>query len=152
MLSIIAMKTAAPSTTELASHLRLVVMRLSRRLRQHAPADITPSQLSALAVVVRDGRLTLSQLAEAERVQPPTMTRIVDSLLQRALVTRTPSEEDRRVAWVAPTAEGTALVATVRKQRDAYLARHLRSLSDDDIAVLTRAADLLEGFIEDPRP
>jgi len=152
MLSIMAMKTATPSTTELASHLRLVVMRLSRRLRQHAPADITPSQLSALAVVVRDERLTLSQLAEAERVQPPTMTRIVESLLQRGLVTRTPSDEDRRVAWVAPTAEGSALVAAVRKQRDAYLARHLRDLSEDDIAVLTRAADLLEGFIGDPRP
>jgi len=152
MLSIMAIKTATASTTELASHLRLVVMRLSRRLRQHAPADITPSQLSALAVVVRDERLTLSQLAEAERVQPPTMTRIVESLLQRGLVTRTPSDEDRRIAWVAPSAEGIALVAAVRKQRDAYLARHLRDLSDDDIAVLTRAADLLERFIGDPRP
>src|SRR5262249_29508993 len=109
MLSIMAMKTATPSTTELASHLRLVVMRLSRRLRQHAPADITPSQLSALAVVVRDERLTLSQLAEAERVQPPTMTRIVESLLQRGLVTRTSTDEDRRIGWVAPTAEGIAL-------------------------------------------
>jgi DNA-binding MarR family transcriptional regulator len=146
-----AMQTATPSTTELASHLRLVVMRLSRRLRQHAPADITPSQLSALAVVVRDGRLRLSQLADAERVQPPTMTRIVDSLLQRGLVSRTPSDEDRRVAWVAPTAQGLALVGAVRKQRDAYLARHLRGLSSDDLAVLTRAADLLEGFIGDPR-
>jgi DNA-binding MarR family transcriptional regulator len=152
MLSIVATKTAPSSATELASHLRLVVMRLSRRLRQHAPADITPSQLSALAVVVRDGRLTLSQLADAERVQPPTMTRIVDSLVQRGLATRTPSDEDRRVAWVAPTPEGIALVAAVRRQRDAYLARHLRVLSADDIAVLTRAADLLEGFIEDPRP
>src|SRR5262249_9989601 len=139
-------------TTELASELRLAVMRLSRRLRQHAPADITPSQLSALAVVVRDGRLTLSQLAEAERVQPPTMTRIVDSLLQRGLVTRTPRDGGRPRPWVAPTTEGRELVAAVRKQRDAYLARHLRDLSADDIAVLKRAADLLEGFIGDPRP
>jgi DNA-binding MarR family transcriptional regulator len=153
MLSNMAMTTTTETTrAELASHLRLVVMRLTRRLRQHAPADITPSQLSALAVVVRDSRLTLSQLAEAERVQPPSMTRIVESLLQRRLITRTPSDEDRRVAWVAPTPEGIALIAAVRKQRDAYLARHLRALSADDIAVLNRAAELLEGFIEDPLP
>ena len=59
-------------SSELASELRFAVMRLSRRLRQHAPEDITPSQLSALSVIVREQRLTLSQLAEAERVQPPT--------------------------------------------------------------------------------
>src|SRR5947208_15610893 len=91
----------APRSGDLAPQLRLSVMRLSRRLRQHAPEDITQSQLSALAVVVRYGRLTLSQLAEAERVQPPTITRIVDSLGHKGLVTRTASEQDRRVAWVA---------------------------------------------------
>src|SRR5258708_35525950 len=89
-------------SSELASQLRFAVMRLSRRLRQHAPEDITPSQLSALSVIVREERLTLSQLAVAERVQPPTITRVIDSLERKGLATRTPSDQDRRGALVAP--------------------------------------------------
>jgi DNA-binding MarR family transcriptional regulator len=143
--------TSSVRTTELASELRLAVMRLSRRLRQHAPADITQSQLSALAVIVRDGRLTLSQLAEAERVQPPTITRIVDALVRAGLVDRSPSESDRRVAWVTPTAEGRALIEATRRRRDAYLASHLRALSPDDRALLARAAVLLQQLTEDPQ-
>jgi DNA-binding MarR family transcriptional regulator len=142
----------ATRPTELASELRLAVMRLSRRLRQHAPADITQSQLSALAVIVRDGRLTLSQLAEAERVQPPTITRIVDALVKAGLVDRSPSEDDRRVAWVTPTAAGRTLIEATRKRRDAYLARHLRALSPEDHAVLAQAAVLLQRLTEDPAP
>ena len=136
---------------ELASRLRLVVMRLSRRLRQHAPGDITPSQMSALATVVVEGRITLSGLAEAERVQPPSITRVVDVLVGRGLVTRTPSREDRRVAWVEPTAAGRELIEAVRRERDAYLAQRLRTLSADDRAVLARAAVLLEQLRAGPR-
>ena len=144
-------KTAAtPSTTDLASELRLAVLRLARRLRQHAPLDVTPSQLSALTSIVREGRLTLSQLAELERVKPPTVTRIVEALGQRDLVTRVVDEDDRRIAWVAPTAEGRALVDTIRRRRDAYLAERLRSLSADDRELLARAAILFERLIEDP--
>jgi DNA-binding MarR family transcriptional regulator len=138
-------------SSELASQLRFAVMRLSRRLRQHAPEDITPSQLSALSVMVRDGRLTLRQLAEAERVQPPTITRIVDLLEQKGLAIRIPSEEDRRVAYVEPTVAGRTLVATIRRDRDAYLARRLRTFSAEERELLERAAPLLERLIEDPR-
>ena len=142
--------TSAP-LPEVASRLRFAVMRLSRRLRQHAPVGITPSQLSALATIVVSGRVTLSGLAEAERVQPPSITRVVDVLVSEGFATRTQSEEDRRVAWVAPTDEGRALVEGVRRQRDAYLAQRLRTLSVDDRAVLARAAVLLEQLTEDPR-
>ncbi len=150
-------KNGAPAASatrpaEIASHLRFAVMRLSRRLRQHAPAGITPSQLSALAVIVRDGPLTLSQLAQAERVQPPTITRVVDSLVQRGFVTRTIAENDRRMAWVEATSDGRAVVEGARKRRDAYLAQHLRKLSPDDVALLERAATLLERLTEDPAP
>ena len=138
------------STEDLASQLRFAVMRLSRRLRQHAPAHITPSQLSALAVVVRDKRLTLSQLAEAERVQPPTMTRIVESLVGRGLAERVPCPQDRRVAWVEATADGVALVQNTRKQRDAYLARRLRNFTPAERALLAEVAPLLERLNEDP--
>lgn len=137
-------------SSELASQLRFAVMRLSRRLRQHAPEDITPSQLSALSVIVREQRMTLSQLAVAERVQPPTITRVCDSLEFKGLATRVPSEEDRRVAYVEPTASGRTLVETIRRRRDEYLARRLRTFSAEERALLQRAAGLLERLIEDP--
>jgi DNA-binding MarR family transcriptional regulator len=127
----------------------MAVMRLSRRLRQHAPGGITPSQLSALTTVVAEGRITLSQLAVAERVQPPSITRVVDVLVTDGYATRTQSEEDRRVAWVEPTPTGRALVETVRRQRDAYLAQRLSTLSPEDVAVLARAAALLEELRAD---
>lgn len=150
MLSVMAKTASAPNTTELASQLRLAVLRLARRLRQHAPLDVTPSQLSALTSIVREGRLTLSQLAELERVKPPTVTRIVEALGQRDLVTRVVDEDDRRIAWVAPTAEGRSLVDTIRRRRDAYLAERLRTFSAEDRELLARAATLLERLIEDP--
>ena len=134
---------------EVASRLRLAVMRLSRRLRQHAPHGITPSQLSALTTLVKAGRITLSQLAVAERVQPPSITRVVDILVSDGYATRTQSDEDRRVAWVEPTPAGHALVDTVRRQRDAYLAQRLRTLPAADVATLARAAVLLEQLTED---
>src|SRR4051812_3453569 len=136
---------------EVASRLRLSVLRLSRRLRRHAPLGITPSQLSALATIVGSERITLSRLAEAERVQPPSITRVVDSLVTLGFVTRTQSDEDRRVAWVAATDDGRALVDNVRRQRDLYLAQRLRSFSAEDRAVLARAAVLLERLTEDPQ-
>ncbi len=149
-----ASKTAAPISTtaplpEVASRLRLAVMRLSRRLRQHAPGGITPSQLSALSTIVAEGRITLSQLAVAERVQPPSITRVVDVLVTDGFATRTQSEEDRRVAWVEPTPAGRALVDAVRRQRDAYLAQRLSTLTREDVVVLARAAALLEQLTAD---
>jgi DNA-binding MarR family transcriptional regulator len=137
-------------SSELASQLRFAVMRLSRRLRQHAPEDITPSQLSALSVIVREGRLTLRQLAEAERVRPPTVTRVVDNLEQKGLAIRVPSAEDRRVAFVEPTTVGRTLVDTIRRRRDAYLAGRLRTFTPEERELLERAAPLLERLIEDP--
>jgi DNA-binding MarR family transcriptional regulator len=139
-------------SSDLAPQLRFAVMRLSRRLRQHAPENITPSQLSALSVLVRDGRHTLSKLAEAERVQPPTITRIVDALQQKGLVTRVPWDADRRVVFVDATPEGRALVEAIRRKRDAYLARRLRSFTPEERLLLERAAPLLERLIEDPQP
>jgi DNA-binding MarR family transcriptional regulator len=136
---------------ELASRLRLAVMRLSRRMRQHSLGGITPSQLSALATITAGGRVTLSRLAEAEQVQPPSITRVVDVLVSRGYATRTQCEEDRRVAWVEATDSGRDLVDAVRRERDAYLARRLRTLSAEDRAVLARAAVILERLREDPQ-
>jgi len=103
-------------------------------------------------VIVREERLTLSQLAVAERVQPPTITRVVDSLERQGLATRVPSDQDRRVAFVEATPAGRALVETIRRRRDAYLARRLRMFSTEERKLLERAAGLLERLIEDPEP
>ncbi|MFM8237738.1 MAG: MarR family winged helix-turn-helix transcriptional regulator [Actinomycetota bacterium] len=132
----------------LASALRISVLRLGRRLRRHAPADLTPAQLSALAAVRRDVGVTLSGLAEHERVQPPTMTRIVDALVAKGLVERSVCPDDRRVSRLRATPAGRELVDGVRRRRDAYLASRLAALTDEERAVLARAADLLDRLGE----
>ena len=138
-----------PSPAALASALRTSVLRLGRRLRRHAPGDLTPAQLSALSVVRREPGVTLSGLAEYERVQPPTMTRIVEALVVRGLVERTVCADDRRVARLHPTPAGRDLVDAVRRRRDAYLATRLAALTDDERAVLARAAELLDRLGEE---
>jgi len=141
---------ATLTPVEVASRLRLAVMRLSRRLRQHTPPHITQSQLSALATVLNDGPLTLRDLAAAERVQPPTITRIAESLVEKGLVERTADPNDRRVAWVAATRDGRTLVEQIRRRRDSYLADRLRTFDAEERAVLARACELLERLYEDP--
>lgn len=141
--------TRPTTDAELAARLRLTVNRLARRLRQHADTDISPSQLSALATLARHGPLTVGDLSSAERVKPPTMTRIVASLEDLGLVTRTVDPDDRRVAYVATTPSGDKLIARSRSRKDAYLAARIHSLSAEDRAALDQAATVLEGMLED---
>ena len=85
-------------------------MRLARRLRQERSGEFTLTQMSALATIDRKGPMTLGQLADHERVQPPSMTRVVSHLVAAGLLSRTPSPEDRRQALVEshPEREGPA--------------------------------------------
>ena len=136
------------SEAELAAHLRLSVARLARRLRRETGADVTASQLSALHTIGRLGPLTLGDLSAAERVRPPTMTRVVASLEEQGLVTRTVDPADRRVAHVATTARGDRFLEASRHRRDAFLASGLRSLSPEERDVLRRAAGLLERLAD----
>lgn len=141
--------TAGPAA-DLASGLRLAVTRLARRLRQEgAEGGITPSQLSALATVERFGPVTLGELAAYERVQPPTMTRIVAALADAGLVTREVDADDRRVARVRVTPAGRRLLARSRRRKTAFLATRLRRLDDDERRLLERAVPLLERLLED---
>jgi DNA-binding MarR family transcriptional regulator len=132
------------ATISLSSQMRLAVMRLSRRLRQQSVGDITQSQLSALATVERAGALSLGELAEIERVAPPSMTRIAARLEERGLLARTADVTDRRVARVAITSEGRELLEETRTRRDAYLATRLAAMSPEEQEVLMRALPLLE--------
>lgn len=141
--------TARRSDT--APRLRLVIARIARQLRQgvDAPADLSTSLVSALATVDRLGPLTLGELAAAERVQPPSMTRIVASLESRGLVTRQVDAQDRRVARVDTTAEGRRVLHRSRSRKNAVLAQRLQQLSPDEILALEAALPVLERLAGD---
>jgi len=143
--------TTVQTDTQLASRLRLAVMRLARILRQKAQDQITPSQLSALVSVERDGPVTLGELAALESVQPPTMTRIVVALEEQGLVGREADPTDRRIARVPITAAGRKLLERNRSRKTAYLASRMRGLSPEEREVLERAAGLLERMTADER-
>jgi DNA-binding MarR family transcriptional regulator len=146
-------RTLAPtkSTDELTSRLRMVVARLSRRLRQEANEGATPSQLAALATVERHGPMTLGDLAGHERVRPPTMTRIVAGLEESGLLSREIDPSDRRVSRMTLTPEGSRLLARSRTRKDAFLAAMLEPLDSEEIAIVERAVPILERMIEDSR-
>jgi DNA-binding MarR family transcriptional regulator len=139
--------SATPIVDVLPSQLRLTVMRLSRRLRQEAGADITLSQLSALSTVERRGPVSLKELADVERITPPSMTRISTCLEERGLVMRTVDAADRRVARLAITDSGLELLAKTRSRRDAYLAARLQALAPAELATLTEALPILERLV-----
>ena len=141
----------APTDTRLASRLRLAVMRLARVLRQKAQDSITPSQLSALVSIERDGPVTLGDLAALESVQPPTMTRIVAGLEEQGLVQREVDPADRRISRVRMTPQARKLLERNRSRKTAYLASRMRGLSAEELDVLARAAGLLERMTEDER-
>jgi DNA-binding MarR family transcriptional regulator len=141
----------APSLAELASSLRIRVMRLSRNLRRQAGTGLSASLLSALTTVERNGPMTIGTLADAEQVKPPTMTKVVASLVEQGLVTREPDPLDGRVAWVMATPEGRSLLRRTRRRSDAYLATRLRSLDREELLVLERASGLLERLTEEAR-
>src|SRR5204863_5262827 len=133
---------------ELAARLRLSVTRLARRLRQQSDVEATASQISALATIERLGPLTIGELSAAERVQPPSMTRIVAGLEDLDLIQRETDARDRRVARVRVTPVGQRLLERSRSKKNAYLAARLRALDVDDRATLARAADILERLLE----
>ena len=143
-------RTVTP--TPLASRLRLVVTRLARRLRQHADATVSPTQLAALATIDREGSLTLGELAAVEQVQPPTITAAVSRMEERGLVVRVRDLTDRRVARVEITAEGRRLLERSRSRKTAYLERRLDALTADERATLDAAAVILERVLEEDAP
>ena len=135
----------AVSDPALASSLRLAVMRLARRMRAERPdSDLSLTQLSALAVLERQGPLTPRELAAAERIRPPSMTRVVAALEAAGLVIRTDHPSDGRQVLLAASPEGAAIVREDRRRRDAWLAQRLRDLPREDVEVLRRAAVVLE--------
>ena len=137
------------STTDLAHRLRPVIARLARRMRQSAGGDLSPTQGAALNTVACHGPLTPSELAGREKIQRPTATRVLARLEEAGLVARTADPADRRSSLVAVTASGDALLAASRERKDLYLAERLDQLSPSELAVLERAAGILERVLEE---
>jgi DNA-binding MarR family transcriptional regulator len=125
--------------------LRDAITRLNRRVRQARPVgDLTVTQLSALTSLRLAGALTPRELADVERVQPPTMTRIVGKLEERGLVRRTPHPTDGRQVILAATEEGEGVLDQFERARDEWLASRLAELPEDDRETLRRAAEVLQ--------
>ena len=137
------------STTDLAHRLRPVIARLARRMRQSAGGDLSPTQGAALNTIACHGPLTPSELAGREKIQRPTATRVLARLEEAGLVARTADPADRRSSLVAVTASGDALLAASRERKDLYLAERLDRLSPSELAVLERAAAILERVLEE---
>lgn len=138
------------SNRQLASGLRLAVARLARRLRQQSGDDVvTASQLSALASVERRGPLTLGELAACERVQPPSMTRIVARLEELDLVSRSVDPADRRVSRLQVTPVGRRHLQRTRTRKDTYLADRLSTLDPHERDLLAAALPVLERLVSD---
>ena len=118
---------------ELADRLHSTAIHLLRQVRvQDAATGLAPARLSALSVLVFGGAMSLNELARAEQVRPPTMSRIVDALESEGLVRRTVNEQDRRAVVLEATQKGTAILWQGRKRRVKFLARHLSSLSTEE--------------------
>src|SRR3954454_12526688 len=137
------------ATTSLAAHLRVVIARTARRLRQESGVDLSPSLTAALGPVERKGPLTPSELAACERIQRPTATRVIARLEEAGLITRAADPTDGRSSLVSITADWSALLHRLRANKDAFLARRLDALDPDERAVLDRAAEILERVLED---
>ena len=131
----------------LAAQLRVSVMRLRRRLaaERHPDNDLALGAMAVLGWLFRhDGRLSIGELAQLERVQPPSMTRTVNCLERDGYVVRRPHDTDGRQVVVELSETGRATLLADRARRDAWLAQRLAELTPDERAVLRKAAPILE--------
>lgn len=133
------------TTAELASSLRLSLLRAARRIRsQRVNTSATLSQLSALATVSKCGPLSAGEIAAIERVQPPSMTKILAALEASGWVERASHPDDRRQSIISITAAGRQMMAEETRARDAWLAERLVDLPAEDIQKLREAVDVLD--------
>ena len=144
-------RRATRNELDAADRLHSAAIHLLRYVRQEdAAAGITATRLSALSVLVAGGARTVGELAAAEQVRPPTMTKIVTGLEEAGLVRRRPDRDDARSVRVEATAKGRQLLQRARKRRVESLAAHLTGLRRADLDVLRNAAGLIEDALRDP--
>lgn len=134
--------------TDDAGRLRVAIHRLNRLLRQQAPTGLTLTKLVHLATIEREGPITLGDLASAEQVAPPTVTKVVKELESMGLVERRPDPTDGRVVRVATTKAGRAKIIENRSRKDQWLTQQLATLSADERRELVRALPVLEKLAD----
>ncbi len=133
----------------LSDRLHSAAIHLLRRVRkQDVATGEGPARLSALSVLVFGGAKTLGELAAAEQVKPPTMSRIVAGLVRSRLVTVTADAHDARRMQIRATAKGTRLLHKGRQLRIAYLASHLSSLTPEELVKLGEGVGMLQRLLE----
>jgi DNA-binding MarR family transcriptional regulator len=143
--------TTATRTTiaELASQLRPALLRLTRIVRnQRVDMSVTLTQLSAMATLFKNGAMSAGELAACERVQPPSMTKVLANLEERGLVRREVHPSDRRQAIIAITPAGEQLLDSERRSRDAWLSKRLATLTAEERALLQRVVPILDKLAE----
>jgi DNA-binding MarR family transcriptional regulator len=130
----------------LAQALRASVMRLGRRLRQVRAdsLDLQSNQLSVMAALLNEGDMLMGALAARERMQPPSMTRIVNGLEERGYVARRPDPSDRRQCLVTVTEAGREIILANRQRRDEWLTVRIAELEPAERAVLQQAVAILD--------
>ena len=143
-------ENVARTDAGLASELRVSVMRLRRRLANERDPDndLSIPTMAVLGSLLRHGDLTVGELAGLERVQPPSMTRKVNSLEGGGYLARRAHETDGRVVVVSLTDRGRTTVLADRRRRDEWLARQLRDLTAGERDVLRAAAPILQRLSE----
>jgi DNA-binding MarR family transcriptional regulator len=133
---------------EVGRSLHSNAIHLLRRVRiEDSAIGIGPAQASALSVVVFGGPLTLNELAGAEQVRPPTMSRVVEALVREGLVRREINKEDRRSVKIFATDKGTKIMHEGRNRREKRLVKLLSQLGTDEVRCLGRAARILSRIL-----
>ncbi len=118
-------------------------------MRQQVDAELTPTQMAALATINCCGPITPSELAEIENVKRPTATKVATALEEKGLVERAEHPSDGRVSLLSLSAEGAKLMRRLRTRKDTYLAKKLDTLDAEELAALDRAAGILERLLID---
>ena len=137
------MTTKTVDHTELATRFRFALFPLVRQLRHHN-VDLTASQASALATISRRGPLTVGDLARAEHVSSPMITKIAKGLEEEGLVTRTVDPSDKRVTQITITKEGERRLERSRSRKNAWLARQFDNLSPEELDAISAVIPVLE--------
>jgi DNA-binding MarR family transcriptional regulator len=143
--------TAASRTSaaELASLLRPALLRLTRLVRnQRVDVSVTLTQLSAMGTLSKSGPMSAGELAACERVQPPSMSKVLSTLEERGLVRRAVHPDDRRQVILAITDKGEALLESERRTRDTWLTRRLAALTGEQRDLLRRVVPILDKLAE----
>ena len=137
-------------TLTIADRLRPVLLRVGRELRREArEVGVSPEQVSLLVAIKYAPGIGVRDLAASERISAPAMSNHVDRLERDGLVTRTPSDSDRRRVGLTLTEEGQRVLRRVRSRRTAWLVSRLGKLSDDELASVEASVEPLSRLLRD---